>query len=167
MSINAGDRFGRLVAIRDRAPGDVKIPARCDCGNTIEVRPRSLTSGNTRSCGCLKREQSAANGAARTTHGRAATDKARRDRTYTSWQSMKRRCLNPLHHRFVYYGGRGITICPEWQESFEQFLADMGERPPGTSLDRIDNDGNYEPANCRWATQSQQVSNRRRLPRAS
>jgi hypothetical protein len=82
--------------------------------------------------------------------------------TYNSWSGMLQRCLNPNNTRFRYYGGRGITVCQRWL-IFENFLADMGERPAGLSIDRKDNDGNYELGNCRWATQSQQVANRRRL----
>jgi ribosomal protein L37E len=84
-------------------------------------------------------------------------------RTYTSWSSMRTRCNNPKTLNYAYYGGRGITVCPEWNDphGFTVFLADMGERPPGTSLDRIDNNGNYEPGNCRWATATEQRANSR------
>jgi hypothetical protein len=78
-----------------------------------------------------------------------------------TWQSMKQRCLNPRHQAYANYGGRGITICDRWRHSFTTFLADMGPRPEGRTLDRVDNDGNYEPGNCRWATKSTQLSNRR------
>lgn len=80
--------------------------------------------------------------------------------TYNTWASMKQRCLNPNSPKYRLYGGRGITICDRWLK-FENFLADMGERPPGLTLDRIDNDGDYEPGNCRWATSTQQIANRR------
>lgn len=86
--------------------------------------------------------------------------------TYESWQAMKARCLNPHNIKFPIYGLRGITFCERWQ-NFENFLKDMGERPAGTSLDRIDNNGNYEPSNCRWATASQQSLNRRQPLRDS
>lgn len=83
-------------------------------------------------------------------------------RTYHTWRAMRKRCLYPSHHRYPRYGGRGITICPEWDD-FSKFLADMGERPEGRTLDRIDTDGNYELSNCRWATPKEQRANRSKL----
>lgn len=92
---------------------------------------------------------------------RYVRDRARRGAEYWIWQAMKKRCLNPKNPRFIHYGGRGITVCERWLHSYGNFLADMGRRPSaGHSIDRIDNDGNYEPANCRWATAEQQSLNR-------
>lgn len=151
-----GARFGRWV-VQDRA-GSIKNRAAwrciCDCGNERILSSATLTDGESLSCGCLHKERASA--AART-HGRSRT------RLYKVWTSMKRRCTAPKDSQYHLYGGRGITVCPEWMASFEAFAADVGERPQaGMSLDRIDNEKGYMPGNVRWATGSQQLSNTRR-----
>ena len=125
---------------------------KCECGNFTIVRSRSLIVGTTKSCGCLNRDNHIRHG-----HARVGLSP-----TYRSWMSMKTRCLNPTPKYFQRYGGRGITVCLRWMD-FKNFLADMGERPEGTTLDRYpNNNGNYEPGNCRWATKSEQNGNRRK-----
>lgn len=155
--IDLADRaFGRLTAVRATERRDASGRAywlcRCECGKEREALGRDLRCGRTTSCGCKKSERART---AAQTHGRAGTPE------YRSWQSMLTRCTNPSYHRFDRYGGRGITVCAAWANSFERFMADMGQRPAGTTLDRFpNNDGNYEPGNCRWATPAQQRQNR-------
>lgn len=145
-----GKRIGRLVVLEaDRtSPHYLKWTCRCDCGTTKSIAGKSLRNGDTRSCGCLKREQS-------TKHGLSHLPE------WTIWNLMKGRCLNPNDKRFARYGGRGIKICDRWLVNFGNFYADMGPRPSAKhSLDRYpDNDGNYELTNCRWATSTEQARN--------
>lgn len=158
----AGERFGRLSAISNiGVNGNLQRLwlCQCDCGENTTVAGAGLRSGNTQSCGCIRRERAIRLGCERKTHGEATT----RTPEYYSWSAMKERCLNPRKDNYPRYGGRGILVCDRWREDFEAFLADMGRRPSQRhTLDRIDTNGNYEPDNCQWSTPKQQANNRRR-----
>lgn len=152
-----GKRFGRLVVI-SRAPrdghGNDKWDCRCDCGKPTTVLGYSLRSGETKSCGCLSREITSKRA---TTHGLGT-----KAPEYEAWKGLSKRCANENTKCYNRYGGRGVTVCNRWRgvDGYPNFLSDMGKKPTAEhSLDRINNDGNYEPNNCRWATKAQQARN--------
>lgn len=141
-----GKVFGSLTAIRAvNHKGFRSWLCECVCATTHTVHTRSLMSGKTTSCGCTRR----------TRNGKSHTP------TYQSWANMRKRCLNEKDRAYTNYGGRGIEVCDRWHD-FENFLADMGERPTGLTLERKDNGKGYEPSNCVWATRTEQNRNTRR-----
>lgn len=150
-----GKKFGKLQVlgfsrIKDRHAAWLCL---CDCGITKEVLGLNLRRGHAKSCGCITKEQLKTHGYSR---------KSIYKQEYQAWQGMIQRCTNEKNPAYKNYGGRGIKVCAEWRYDFPKFLADMGPKPdPVYSLDRIDNDGNYEPTNCRWAEKSVQSKNRR------
>jgi hypothetical protein len=156
-----GKRFGSWTVLAlhpERMRRDKSIRAvwccRCDCGIERVVSGSGLRGGRSISCGCAINHL--------TIHGHAR--RGGRTRAYRCWVGMWQRCANPNNARYADYGGRGITVCERWR-SFVNFLADMDEPPPGMSIERSNNDGNYEPKNCCWATRVQQIHNRRPLKR--
>lgn len=147
-----GEKSGKLTAIKPHGSdkrGSALWLCRCDCGNESIVLASNFKKGQSKSCGCSRFEVK---------HGHAI--KNDETSTYQTWLHMRQRCLNPCNDSYHNYGGRGISICSEW-ESFEQFLKDMGERPHGLTIDRIDNSKGYFKENCRWTDKKTQLRNKR------
>ena len=147
-----GHRFGRLTAVRftgRSGNGGRAWHCACDCGGSIVAYVGKLRDGGVVSCGCSRRK-----------HG-LTRSRAQWHPLYLTWALMRNRCSNPKNTNYKNYGGRGIKVCTRWDD-FTLFLADVGEKPPGKTIDRIDNDGDYEPGNVKWSTRSEQQRNKRR-----
>ena len=154
-----GQKFNRLLVLSESLErtntGKVQFKCKCDCGNIIISIGSKLKSGWTKSCGCLQKETISGMSISNSTHKQSKTN------LYTIWASMKARCYNKKYECYERYGGRGIVVCDEWKNSFENFKRDIGEKPgKDYSIDRIDFDGNYEPSNCKWSTRTEQENNK-------
>lgn len=162
-----GQKFARLTVLGsapDMFFGAARKPrtawrCRCDCGKETVVVGTALKMGSSKSCGCLSREKAAAR---QLKHGLLRRSQPRQDlpTEYNIWNGMKQRCDNPKNQAYIHYGARGVKVCKRWIDDFEAFLADMGPRPSKKhSIERNNRDGDYEPANCRWATHTEQMRN--------
>ncbi|WNM52938.1 HNH endonuclease [Staphylococcus phage S-CoN_Ph10] len=153
-----GKKFGRLTVLeeeKERVNGRICYKCKCECGNTIITKGKYLRNGDTKSCGCLVKETSMRIGSKNKTHGLSKLPE------YNVYTTMINRCNNPNHDRYHRYGGRGIKVCDRWLESFENFYENMGNRPSSKhQIDRINNDGDYTPENCRWVTPYENAINK-------
>jgi len=162
IEVKTGDKYGRLTIIKEVKNLNIKnvrfFLCSCECGNEKVIILNSLRSGDTKSCGCYRKE---------IVTERSITHGLWKQPLYNTWVNMKQRCYNPNFRDYINWGARGIKVCDRWINSFSNFLEDMGDRPDGKSLDRINNDGDYEPSNCRWATSKEQINNQRRFRKSA
>lgn len=161
LTLAIGEQFNRYTVVGYAGisiSGKTLWLCRCECGNERTVVGSNLQNGHQQSCGCLKSELTRIR---MTTHGHHPTEGQSPE--YTAWCNIKSRCYNPEADNYPYYGGRGIRVCDRWLNSFADFLSDVGEKPSAKhTIDRINNEGNYEPGNCHWITMKQQCANRRK-----